>query len=179
MSMIGNDLLNQIIIEKGITRPAEVLNLLNKGVKRALKQESGNSETGDGMDIALCSIDMENKKMEFAGAMRPLFHASGELYKINGDKASIGGSTREDHQFTNYELELKSGDSIYIFTDGYVDQFGGEKGKKFMAKNFRNLLSGIHAKTMNEQHKLLDETLRQWAREKEQVDDILVMGIKF
>ncbi|MCE3278243.1 MAG: protein serine/threonine phosphatase [Bacteroidetes bacterium] len=179
MSMIGNDILNQVIIEKGITRPAEILNLLNKGVKKALKQESTKSETGDGMDIALCSIDLKNSKVEFAGAMRPLYHASGEIFKINADKASIGGATDENFKFTEQIIKVKKGDSIYIYTDGYLDQFGGEKGKKFMAKNFKNLLSSIHHKPMKEQHDILDVTLTDWAREREQVDDILVMGIKF
>jgi serine phosphatase RsbU (regulator of sigma subunit) len=179
MSMIGNDLLNQIIIEKGITKPSEVLNLLNKGVKRALKQESAKSETTDGMDIALCSIDLRNNKLEFSGAMRPLFHASGELKKIAGDKASIGGATEEDFTFTNHELQLQQGDSIYIFTDGYLDQFGGEKGKKFMAKNFRNLIETVHKRKMEDQYQQLNDTLKNWAKDKEQVDDILVMGVKF
>jgi serine phosphatase RsbU (regulator of sigma subunit) len=179
MSMIGNDLLNHIIIEKGITQPAEILNQLNKGVKKALKQEAANSENSDGMDIAFCSIDLTNSKLEYAGAMRPLFHASGELYEIHADKTSIGGITDDNYQFVNHELSLKKGDSVYIFTDGYVDQFGGEKGKKFMAKNFKNLLAGIHDKNMEEQHRILDTTLTEWSKEKEQVDDILVMGIKF
>jgi serine phosphatase RsbU (regulator of sigma subunit) len=179
MSMIGNNLLNQIIIEKGITRPSEILNQLNRGVKRALKQESENSETTDGMDIALCSIDIKNRTMEYAGAMRPLFHTSGEFNKISGDKASIGGATNENYQFTNHELNLKQGDSIYIFTDGYVDQFGGENGKKFMTKNLKNLLAFIHQKNMNEQYQILNNTLIDWSKEKEQVDDILVVGIKF
>jgi serine phosphatase RsbU (regulator of sigma subunit)/tetratricopeptide (TPR) repeat protein len=179
MSMIGNDILNQIIIEKGITTPSEILGLLNKGVKKALKQESTKSETGDGMDIALCSIDLKNNKLEFAGAMRPLYHASGEICKINGDKASIAGATDDNYQFKNNVIDLKPGDSVYLYTDGYLDQFGGDKGKKFMAKNFKNLLSGIYHKPMAEQQKILDSTLTQWAREREQVDDILVMGIKF
>ncbi|MDF2436617.1 MAG: protein serine/threonine phosphatase [Bacteroidota bacterium] len=178
MSMIGNDILNHIILEKGTTKPSEVLYHLNKGVKKALKQES-NSETGDGMDIALCCIYPDEMKLEFAGAMRPLFHASGELYKIDGDKASIGGSTTEEHIFTNNELTLKPNDSIYIFTDGYVDQFGGERGKKFMIRNFKALLSDIHQRSMEDQYTVLNNTIVDWAREKEQVDDILVMGIKF
>ncbi len=179
MSMIGNDLLNQIIIEKGITRPSEILNQLNRAVKKALKQESENSETTDGMDIALCSFDIKNRTMEYAGAMRPLFHASVEFNKISGDSASIGGTTNENYQFTNHEVNLKQGDSIYIFTDGYVDQFGGEKGKKFMTKNLKDLLAGIHQKNMNEQYQILNKTLIDWSKEKEQVDDILVVGIKF
>jgi serine phosphatase RsbU (regulator of sigma subunit) len=179
MSMIGNDILNQIVIEKGVTTPSEILEMLNKGVKKALKQEAARAETGDGMDIALCSIDLKNYILEFAGAMRPLYHVSGELQKIDGDKASIAGATDDSFKFRNNRIELKQGDSVYIYTDGYLDQFGGEKGKKFMAKNFRNLLSSVHHKPMAEQQRILDVTLTDWAREKEQVDDILVMGIRF
>lgn len=179
MSMIGNDLLNQIIIENGITRPSEILNYLNRGVKKALKQESENSETTDGMDIALCSININSRTMEYAGAMRPLFHASSGLNKINADTASIGGSTSENFKFTNHEIILNQGDSVYIFTDGYVDQFGGEKGKKFMTKNLKNLLAGIAHENMNEQYHILNTTFEDWSKDNEQVDDILVIGMKF
>ncbi len=180
MSMIGNALLNQIIIEKGITKPSEILNLLNKGVKRALKQESENSETTDGMDVALCSIDLKTKTVEYAGAMRPLLYFSGDkLNKIIGDPLSIGGATHDNYEFTNHELTLNEGDTLYIFTDGYVDQFGGEKGKKYMAKNLRNLLSSIHHKSMLEQHQIINSELIEWAKNEEQVDDVLVLGVKF
>jgi serine phosphatase RsbU (regulator of sigma subunit) len=178
MSMIGNDLLNHIIIENGITRPAEILNQLNKGVKKALKQESLASETRDGMDIAICLIDAKAKHVEFAGAVRSLYYSSNGIQKIAGDATSIGGFTKEDYQFTNHELNLAVGDSLYIFTDGYVDQFGGEKGKKFMTKNLRNLLSEICSRDMDEQSRLLDKTLVAWKGDNEQVDDILVMGIQ-
>lgn len=178
MSMIGNDMLNQIIIEKGITKPSEILNQLNKSMKRALKQELENTETRDGMDIAICSMDIKSRKVEYAGAMRPLYFVSNEFTKIDGDSTSIGGFTSEDFQFTNHELDLNSGDTFYIFTDGYVDQFGGDKGKKFMTKNFQNLLSTIYKRPLIEQHEVLDQTLNNWRKEKEQVDDILVIGIK-
>lgn len=179
MGMIGNDMLNHIIIEKGITKPAEILNHLNKSVKKALKQESGNSETIDGMDIALCTIDLKNKKLEFAGAMRQLFHVNKELVEIPGDKASIGGFTNENYQFSNHEVDLQQGDAIYIFTDGYVDQFGGESGKKFMSKNFKNLITSIQHKEMPEQNEIISNTFSEWIHGSIQIDDILVMGIRF
>ncbi|MES2568312.1 MAG: tetratricopeptide repeat protein [Bacteroidota bacterium] len=178
MSMIGNDMLNQIIMEKRITKPSEILNQLNKSMKRALKQESEKLETTDGMDIAICAIDIETRKVEYAGAMRPLYFVSGTFEKVLADNTSIGGFTSEDHQFTNHELDLKIGDTFYVFTDGYVDQFGGEKGKKFMTKNFQNLLSTIHTRPLEEQYEVLEHTLTTWRKEKEQVDDILVIGVK-
>lgn len=179
MSMIGNDLLNQAIIEKGITKPADILGQLNRGVKQALKQQSENAETTDGMDIAVCSIDFESKTFEFAGAARPLFYASKDIQKINGDAASIGGGTPENYEYTNHLLHLKENNSIYIFTDGYVDQFGGEKGKKFMTKNLKDLIAGIHQKDMKEQFDILNTKFIEWSKGQEQVDDILMIGIKF
>lgn len=110
--------------------------------------------------------------------MRPLYFVSNEFTKIDGDSTSIGGFTSEDFLFTNHELNLTIGDTFYIFTDGYVDQFGGDKGKKFMTKNFQNLLSTIYKRPLIEQHEVLDQTLNNWRKEKEQVDDILVIGIK-
>ncbi len=178
MSMIGNDLLNHIIIESGITKPAEILNQLNKGVKKALKQESLSSETKDGMDIAICLIDTETRHVEFAGAVRSLYYSSSGINKVAGDTTSIGGFTNEEHEFKNHQLDLSKGDTLYLFTDGYVDQFGGEKGKKFMTKNLRSLLSDISLNAMQEQQSVLNETFMSWKRDNEQVDDILVMGIK-
>jgi serine phosphatase RsbU (regulator of sigma subunit) len=178
MSMIGNDMLNQIIIEKGITQPAEILNQLNRSMKRALKQESIKSETTDGMDIAICTIEIESKKVEYAGAMRPFYYLTDSFHKVDGDSRSIGGYTPEDYHFKNHELNIGAGCMLYIFTDGYVDQFGGEKGKKFMTKNFQALLSRIHHLPVTEQSNMLEETLVNWRQEREQVDDILVVGIK-
>lgn len=178
MSMIGNDLLNQIIIENAVTQPAEILNQLNKGVRRALRQEAINAETKDGMDIAICAIDSVTRKVQFAGALRPLYYGKGELKKIAGDKASIGGLTRESYLFTNHELTLTEGDMLYMFSDGYADQFGGEKGKKFMARNFKALLDSLSAEKTEDQHQRIEQTLVNWAGNREQVDDILVIGVK-
>lgn len=178
MSMIGNDMLNHIIIENGVTKPSEILNQLNKGVKKALKQESLASETKDGMDIAICLIDIKTKRIEFAGAVRSLYYSSNGIQKVAGDTTSIGGFTHEDYQFNNHQFNLRDEDTLYLFTDGYVDQFGGEKGKKFMTKNLRSLLSDICDMPMHEQQSVLNETFISWKRDNEQVDDILVMGIK-
>jgi serine phosphatase RsbU (regulator of sigma subunit) len=178
MSMIGNDILNKIIIENGITQPAHILNHLNQGVKKALKQTDQYSETNDGMDIAICSIDMKTKTLEFAGAIRPLYYFSGELNEIAGNKVSIGGFTSEDYVFANHTVKLNEGDSVYIMTDGYVDQFGGEKGKKFMAKNLKQLLAEINGNNMTDQRHKLKKTFTDWMGDTVQVDDILVMGIR-
>lgn len=181
MSMIGHNLLNQIVIEKGVTNPAEILSRLNNGVQDALKQKSAEGETMDGMDVALCTIDSSKNEIEFAGAYRPLyFIKNGNLEKIEGSKYPIGGMQHEDERvFECYKKNVSGGDMLYMFSDGYADQFGGPKGKKFMTKRFQEMLAGIYGKMPSEQMKILDERITGWKGNLEQVDDILVIGIRF
>lgn len=191
MSMIGHDQLNHIIIEKGIIQPSEILNKLNKGIKQSLKQNEGQGEgeTKDGMDVALVSLELDTEtgqeskarkcKLEFAGANRPLYIISrNELTEIKADKTAIAGHTETSYQFTHHELELQYGDTIYIFSDGFYDQFGGESGKKIMTKKFKKLLLEIQHKSMREQEKHLDDFVENWKAGTEQVDDILVIGVR-
>ena len=178
MSMIGNDMLNQIIIENGTTQPAEILYQLNKGVRKALRQEAAHAETKDGMDIAICAIEPAARKVEYAGALRPLYYGTGDVKKIAADKASIGGLTSDDYRFTNHELTVDAGDMLYIFSDGYADQFGGQKGKKFMLRNFKSLLDRVSPEPVAAQQEALEKTLVDWKGDREQVDDILVIGIR-
>jgi len=179
MSIIGNHLLNEIILERGVLQPAEILNQLHKGVCNSLKQDEQKTKTPDGMDIALCCFD-ENEKVQFAGAHRPLYLISdGVLKEIRSDKFPIGGTdSHRDRKFTNHNLTLKKGDAIYISSDGYADQFGGTSGKKLMSKNFKELLLANHNLTMPEQEKVLDATIEKWRGDREQVDDVLVIGIR-
>jgi serine phosphatase RsbU (regulator of sigma subunit)/Tfp pilus assembly protein PilF len=181
MSMIGNDLLNQIIIEKGITSPGKILEYLHEGVRVALKQDVELGESRDGMDIAVCAIDQNTLEIEFAGALRNLYlvrKGKQLIDETKGDRQSIGG-TKEVHKgFTNHSLKLATGDTLYIFSDGYVDQFGGRYGKKFMSKQFKGLLLSIQDKTMKEQSEILENTIEKWRGPLEQVDDILVIGIR-
>ena len=194
MSMISNDQLNQTILENNITEPGDILNRVNKGIKNALRQRDNNSESNDGMDIALISLqssvdsgqekenqkpETNNYKLSYAGAHRPLFHlSSGELNVIEADNVAIGGSTSENYNFTQHSVPVKKGDFIYLFSDGYTDQFGGDKGKKFMTKKFKDLLLSIHNKSMDEQKAILEESFETWRGNIEQVDDVLVIGIK-
>ncbi|MCB9448578.1 MAG: SpoIIE family protein phosphatase [Flavobacteriales bacterium] len=181
MSMIGTNLLNQIVLEQGVTRPSEILNKLNDGVQRALQQGHHEVETTDGMDVALCSFDPQKMEIQFAGAYRPLFifNASGFEMK-SGNKFPIGGvQVNEARVFTNHKIKVEPGDRIYLFSDGYVDQFGGELGKKFMTKRFRQLLLHLDKLPMPEQAKLLREKFEEWRGKEEQVDDVLVIGIRF
>lgn len=180
MSIVGNNQLNYAVNVKGARKPAEILNELNRGVTNSLRQKRGKYSVKDGMDIALCSINQEKKKIQFAGAYNPLyFIRDGEFQKVKGDKFPIGAFLNEDLQeFSNHEIDLKKGDIVYIFSDGYADQFGGPNGRKFMYKPFRELLLDIHEKPMKEQKEILYETLTQWRGNEVQVDDILVIGVR-
>ena len=178
MSMLGSNKLDHAVYDKGITRPSEILKMLNQGVKSTLKQSLADS-LRDGMDIALLCIDYENSRIEFAGANRPLYHIRrGMLCEMPPTKSAIGGLTPDDQEFAHEEIDIAKGDCIYIFTDGYADQFGGEKGKKMMTKNFRELLISIHDKPMKEQEEHLEKLFLEWKGDFEQVDDILVIGIR-
>lgn len=179
MSMVGTALLKQIIFQKKLIDPGKILFELNEGIVEALKQKENFSHGG--MDIALCVIDKSNMSLKFSGANRPLLlvrNFNEEIYKP--DKAAIGGFlVNEDRSFTTQTISLQTGDNIYLYTDGYSDQFGGIEGKKIMSKKFRELIVSMHQAKMNDQHKTLHNYLFNWKGRYEQVDDILVIGIQF
>ncbi|MBL4656156.1 MAG: SpoIIE family protein phosphatase, partial [Bacteroidia bacterium] len=185
MSVIGNTLLNEIVNGKGIDQPAEILNNLHVGVRTSLKQDEYQEagSTRDGMDLAICSIEVGEKPViEYAGAYRPLIHIRGEvLTDIKPDKMPIGGEQLEAKRiFTNNVVDIEKGDSIYMFSDGYVDQFGGVKGKKFMTARFKKFLIEIRDKTMREQKEILTDEIEKWMGDvHEQIDDICLIGIRF
>lgn len=179
MSMIGTDLLNQIIIEKQVTEPSEILTELNLGIKLAFKQSAREFETQQGMDVAICAINLKNNEVNFSGALRPLYIISnGELKEVEGDKSSISGTSDTSYRYTANKLKLKKDDCIYLFSDGYADQFGGPKGKKFMTGKFKDLLINNNALNMEQQRKILLAAHEDWKGDYKQVDDILVMGIR-
>lgn len=181
MSMIGHNLLNQIVSEKGIFNPGLILEELHKGVQAALKQGNNAVNTNDGMDVSLLAINTETKECMWAGAFRSLVivNDEGELDKIDGNKYPVGGAQLDsDRIFTTHTRKLNKNDSLYMFTDGYADQFGGSKGKKFMVKQFHDNLKAIHQFSMGEQKKELEKQLNDWKGDFEQVDDVLVIGIK-
>ncbi len=187
MSMIGNDALNEIIINKGITKPGEILTRLHDSVRRALKQDTSKMETTDGMDIALCTLSLpvsetDGVKIEYSGAMRNFYYVSKgsvKLEEIKANKQSIGGVvSAEKKYFTNHTVQLYKGDTFYIFSDGFADQFGGPNGKKFMMKRLKNLIISVQGKNLNEQEQTMEATLEEWKRNEEQIDDILVIGVK-
>ncbi len=178
MSMIGSALLNEIVNEKGIVKPSDILDSLREGVKNALKQTGAEGDQKDGMDIALCSLRKDNGMLEFAGAYNPLYLIrDNEVLETKANRQPIGMHIREK-PFVNNEIEVKKGDSLYIFSDGYADQFGGPEGRKFNFKRFKELLVKVQEKPMEEQRQILDDTIESWRGEKTQLDDILVMGIR-
>jgi serine phosphatase RsbU (regulator of sigma subunit) len=179
MSLIGANALNQIIQSK-VDEPAVILNELNRLSSEALnKSDEGRDKVRDGMDLALCAIDKEFKTLEYAGANNPLYIVRGEeIQEIKADKFAIASFEHGEMAYTNHVIELQKGDIIYIFSDGYADQFGGAKGKKFMYKQFRDLLLSIKDKDMRNQKDVLNEKIEQWKGSFEQVDDILVIGVR-
>lgn len=178
MSMIGSALLNQIINEKNITTPSVILDHLNEGIIHSLKQKE--NETNDGMDISICTFDLNKNELQFAGANRPLWLIrKNELFFYKPNKYPIGGlQVMHDEQFIQHEIQLQKNDTIYIFTDGYADQFGGERGKKLMTRKFREVLLSIQKETMQQQGTYLKEYFEHWKGKNEQVDDVLVIGIR-
>jgi serine phosphatase RsbU (regulator of sigma subunit) len=179
MSMIGNELLHNIIQEKGITTPSEILDNLHDGVIKALKQDSQHTESKDGMDIALMCFDFENMKLQYAGAYRPLYIIRDHtIIEYKADKFPIGNISQERGNFKNHFIDLKKNDCIYAFSDGYADQFGGPQGKKFMMKKFQNLLLEVNPLSIDEQYKKVLRNIEEWKGIYEQVDDMLVIGIR-
>jgi serine phosphatase RsbU (regulator of sigma subunit) len=179
MSMLGTSGFNQVLSNTDCGRQSgEFLNLMRDFVKTALHY-SGEGDAVDGMDVALCIINKENLQISFSGANNPMYLVrDGELLEYKGDKMPIGWHTKDKNPFNQQVIEGRKGDCIYLFSDGYADQFGGERGKKFMYKRFKSLLLEIHQKPVQDQLGILDKELEDWKGTMEQVDDIMVMGIR-
>ena len=178
MSMIGSDKLEDAVSES--SDPSEILSLLNIGIKTSLRQSDSYESTRDGMDIALCSIDLENRIVRYAGANRPLWiirKGQTSLEEIKATKKAIGGLTEDNQHFDNHEIQLQQGDTFYLSTDGYADTFGAGE-KKLMTKKFKEVLVSIKEMTLREQEKHLDDFIEKWKAGIEQVDDILVIGVR-
>ncbi len=183
MSMIGVTFLNEIINELGITKPSEILGELRNKVKISLKQKGFDGESRDGMDMAILSFNSELTEVEFAGANNPLWIYRKEnddikLMEFKPDKRPVGYFKGQGLAFTNHTIPLIKGDTLYVFSDGYADQFGGPKGKKFKYKQFSELLVSISHLSMNEQKEKLDSVFEKWKGELEQTDDVCVIGIR-
>jgi len=179
MSMLGISSLNEIISNRSILQPDLALNELRKHIKDVLRQTGKSNETREGIDISLCSIDTNSNQLQFAGAYNSAYIIRDEeIIKLKADRMPVGIHLKEQSSFTNHQIDLQSGDSIYLFSDGYPDQIGGKEHKRFLLKNFLNLLKDISPKSMTDQKSILEDTLSNWSNGNQQTDDILVMGIK-
>jgi serine phosphatase RsbU (regulator of sigma subunit) len=178
MSFIGHDMLNHIVNFKGITQPNEILKQLKLSVIHILRQEQ--TDNRDGMDISVCVWDKKSNKVYFSGANHSLLYIQNkQLHQLRGNKTTVGlDEKRNIKDFDLHEVNLVGDTCFYLFSDGYVDQFGGEKNKKFMIRNFRDLLSTIHMKKMETQGIILRETIEEWMEDSEQVDDMLIWGFR-
>lgn len=184
MSMIGNEKLKDAV---DVTHePGEILSELNKQLKQALRQSGDASSTRDGMDLSLCTVPAyfngsNEMRVKYAGANRPLWvikKGAQEVQELKATKHAIGGLTADHQAFDQHEITLQKGDTFYLFTDGYADQFGGPNVKKLMTKKFKDILLSIQDKSMTEQQHHLDEFIEKWRGDAEQVDDILVIGVR-
>ncbi len=186
MSIVGHNLLNQAVNEHHKTKPSDILDEINIGLNETLRQTLEESTVKDGMDISLCSLKKNSSNsytLQFAGANNPLWIVREkevlEVEEIKGNKFPIGIFVGEElNKFKNHEIELFPGDSIYVFTDGFADQFGGPKGKKFMYKPFKERILAMQHLAMKEQGEALNDFINDWKGDLEQIDDVLVIGIK-
>jgi serine phosphatase RsbU (regulator of sigma subunit) len=180
MSMLGISILNEIVNSCNTWATDELLNELRKRIIISLRQSTEGSSLKDGMDIALCCIDKKQNIIEFSGAFNPLYIVNNnKITEIKGSRMPIGIFDKVDEPFAKHIIPIEKGMHIYMFSDGYMDQFGGPFGKKLKASGFRDLILKISSKSMQEQKILLDDAFHDWLNINEQVDDILVVGIKF
>lgn len=177
MSIIGSNLLKDIINNTSLIHPAEIMDELNIRIAQTLHSEQ--TDTKDGMDMALIAIHTKTLQVEYAAAMNPIcLIKNNELHILAGDRFPIGKYTDVINKFTNHQIQLANGDTLYLFSDGYADQFGGPKGKKLYKKNFYKILEDASKWPIEHQRFILDKKFNEWKGELEQIDDILVMAIK-
>ena len=179
MSVLGISLLNEIVRRKEVRKANQALEILRHDLKNNLHQTDEGYMLNNGMDIALCIIDTEKKILQFSGANTPLYYIRDDkLTEIKGTRNPIG-ITPIEIPFQNHEIEYRKDDIFYLFSDGFIDQFGGDYGKKYRSRRFKHLLLKIHDKPLDEQKKLLMNNYKNWTHKKyEQLDDIMILGFK-
>lgn len=178
MSLLGLTFLNEIVNKDEILKASEILDRLRSYIINAMSHKDAQAK--DGMDLSLIVLDKQLNQMEYAGAYNPLIMIrDGEMIEYKADKMPVGKHIGEEGPFTNHRIQLQKGDIIYLFSDGFPDQFGGAKGGKYKSRPFRRLLHSISSEPMEKQEQLLEKELKEWMRDIEQVDDILVMGIRY
>lgn len=203
ISLIGTILSNEIFHSKNLIYPNQILDELNKTIQITLEQHLPNPKIKDGMDLSFCCYNKAKKKLYFSGANNPLWlvrhnetplnlnnnlsnpnyinidNNTSKLYEVKGDKQPIGLHAIKQHPFTLNELDIEQGDEIYLFTDGYADQFGGEKNKKFMSKKFKHLVSSNNKRSMQEAKDIIESNFINWRGKNAQIDDVCVVGVRF
>jgi serine phosphatase RsbU (regulator of sigma subunit) len=178
MSIVGYNLLKDILKTTDRTDPAVIMDVMNDGVAHTLHTSTSDEQTKDGMDMTLCALNYKTLELQYAGAFNPLYIVrSNELLQFKANKFPVGMFVGAKQNFTNNRIQLQKGDTIYIFSDGYADQFGGPRGKKFMAGNFRNLLVEASKLPIDSQKDMLNKTIEDWRGNLEQVDDMLIIGV--
>ena len=209
MSILGVAFLNEITGKMACAKASCILNDLRNNIISALRQKGNDGDTKDGMDLALIIIDFEKNELHFAGAFSPLYimrkrtgansffpdnleylntqrgayqyeqYGDYELLQIKGDRMPIGFFMHTTNEFKEHTIRLKKDDRIYMFSDGYADQFGGKHGRKFLIKKFRHLLFDIQSQTMRKQLQILEDTFLRWKGNFEQIDDIMIIGLQY
>lgn len=179
LSIVGHNAINQTVNELGIIQPAKVLENMSIIIRKILHQDKG-SDIRDGMDMALCTFDKTTNTLEYAGANNPVYIIrDGILDIVKATKFTVGSMEEEKSNTpVNHSFQLKKGDCFYLFSDGFADQFGGQDNKKFKTSRFQELLLSINAKPMAEQLNSITQAFKNWQGKNEQVDDVLVMGIR-
>ena len=178
MSLLNISILNELIVEKNLSSPAQILNHQRKHIIKALNP-SGTENSKDGMDCVLCKFDLDNTKLTFSAANNPLWLIrNNSLQEFKGDKMPVGKHLDAEKDFTEYSVDLENGDMIYTFTDGIVDQFGGDLEKKFKQRQLTDLLMEIHVLPVEQQKEKIEKAFNEWKGSKEQTDDVLIIGVK-
>ena len=179
MSMICSEKLEDALTK--LKEPADILKHVNQNIKKSLGQNAEHHTTNDGMDIALCSVDLTNRNLKYAGANRPLWivrAGSNAVEEVKATKRAIGGHTPDEQIFEQHQITLNKNDSFYLSSDGFADSFN-KQGKKLTTGKFKELLCTIQNKTMHEQEEHLNTFIKSWIEGGEQIDDILVIGFRF
>jgi serine phosphatase RsbU (regulator of sigma subunit) len=179
MSILGMTFLNEIVNMDPIPKANNILNIMREKVMKALHQ-TGENDQKDGMDIALCIVNTQTHELQYSGAYNPLYIVRDtKLIEFKADRMPVGIHAIEETSFSNNCFTLSKGDQLYMFTDGYVDQFGGPEEKKFKYRRLKKLLIDISTKPMFKQYQILHDTFYDWKDEFEQIDDVLFIGFKY
>lgn len=180
MSVVGFNFLYQAVVERHIIKPSDILTFLDAGVNNTLRQTGNESGVKDGMDLGICTLNSKTLELQYAGAYNPMYYVKkGELTEVKADKLPIGSNLDGvADTYTNHVIQMEKGDAVYLLTDGYADQFGGPNGKKFFYKPLRELLAMHHNKSMDEIYNILYDTFMNWKGNREQIDDVLILGVR-